>query len=378
VTRTLPFDVDAILHDGGAVDLDFPHRQALAVLAPSMRDEARMTPAGAGAVQASLVGAVRTHVALDRLVARHPEIATTAVPGPIVITGMLRTGTTMVHNLLAQHPDLRVPALWELMNPAAPRSDATEYERLADAAQAYVEEYYRVAPDLPMIHFLDARRPDECHRLTANAFESLVYDMRYRVPSYGAWLAERDGVEAYQCHRRQLQAILWRDNGAGPVVLKCPFHLWKLRALARVYPEARIVHLHRSPTETVPSTCSLCVTVRGARSDDIDRTEIGRQWLARIETALVDADDARAGIGHGQLLDVRYADLVRDPMATMAGICAFAGVPLTAAAEAAMARYLTDNAQTKHGVHRYRPEDFGLATAELDERFAAYRDRYYL
>jgi hypothetical protein len=246
---------------------------------------------------------------------------------------------------------------------------------MADRAQAYVDEYNRMAPQLARIHFLDARRPDECHRLLGATFASMVYEMRYRVPEYGAWLAGRDLTAEYDYHRRQLQAIVWRIPG-GPVVLKCPFHLWSLAALMRVYPDARIVHLHRNPAETVPSTASLCAAIRPARSGYVALPEIGRQWLARIEPVIADVAATRAAVPAGQLLDVRYRDLIADPLGVLGRISEFAGVPLTAEARTAMSRYLATNGQNRHGVHRYRAEDFGLDPADLSRRFAAYRGTF--
>lgn len=363
--------------------------EALGVLTDALERQARLTPPGRQAVRRGLASALGVQAELAEAIARHPEISTVPLSRPVFITGLLRTGTTLIHNLLAEHPGLCVPALWELMYPVSNGTGATvDGEVLANSAQKYVEEYYRVAPDLPKIHFLDARRPDECHRLTGNAFTTMVYEMRYRVPDYAAWLDEHDHRPAYRFHRAQLQAILWRRSGPGrtaespgsaetPVVLKDPFHLWRLPALTEVYPEARIVHVHRDPAVTVPSTCSLCAAIRVARSGTVDTDEIGRQWLERVQTALEAVPKVRAtALADVPVLDVRYADLVADPLGTLGRICDFAGVPLTVRAEDRMRRYLIDNPADRHGRHRYAAADFGLDETELRRRFADYRDRY--
>lgn len=379
MTGILALTADSILAEAaeraGVGTDDFHFEESLARLADALARQARLTPAGAPIVRSSLVATLEKQAALDRLIDRHPEILRTPVPRPVVITGLLRTGTTLVHNLLAQHPGLRVPALWELMNPATERLDPAGYEYLADRTQAYVDDYNKVSPALPKIHFLDARRPDECQRLVGNTFASMVYEMRYRVPSYGAWLAGRDLTEEYRYHRRQVQAILWRTPGA-PVVLKCPFHLWSLPALMAVYPDARVVHLHRDPGETVPSTASLCAAIRVGRSDRVDRDEIGRQWLTRIEPVITDVGATRRAVPAGQLLDLRYRDLVGDPVAQVARICDFAGVTMTAAAETAMRAFLAGNGPAKHGRHSYTPAEFGLDAADLSRRFGDYRQTF--
>ncbi|MDG4797021.1 sulfotransferase [Micromonospora sp. WMMD1082] len=364
MTTQLTLDPAAMLAEAGLpADPQAPHQQGLYRLAEALRDEARLHPRGAAAVHAGLVTALRLRAAVHRLHAEVPEVGKVPLRRPIFVTGLLRTGTTLVQNLLTEHPALRAPALWELMLPVSDPG-ASEHD-LADRAQGYVDEYYTVAPLLRSMHFLDARRPDECHRLTGNAFASMVYGMRYRVPSYDRWLDETGMLAAYRDHRRQVQAILWRRPGRD-VVLKCPFHLWHLPDLVRVYPDARIVVLHRDPAVAVVSTCLLCETVRGARSDAVDRHEIGRQWSSAVTTGLRRfARDRTALPPTAQLIEAEYTALVRDPIATMRGICDQLGVGLDGPAETAMRRYLAAHPQYSTGAYRYRAEDYGLDPARL-------------
>jgi len=367
----------AAARDRAGVPPDTPLRflDSLGVLTGALEAEAGLTEPGARAVGAALTGALVTQLRVAGAYATHPEIAGVPVQRPVFVIGLLRTGSTLVHNLLGLHPGLVAPALWELMNPAGSR-DPAEHERLAQAAQHYVEEYYKVAPRLPAIHFLDARRPDECHRLTGNAFRSMVYSMRYRVPSYGAWLAGQDLSDAYAFHREQLRAILWRRDG-GRFVGKDPFHLWSLGALHSAYPDARYVHLHRDPAQTVPSTASLCAALRVARSDLLDPVEIGRQWLAEIDRGLSLAAAARSGpLAGAPVLDVRYRDLVADPIRALGAVLDFLGEPMTGVAERRMRAYLEASDSHRPGGHRYTAEEFGLSGAALSRRYTDYRDTY--
>jgi hypothetical protein len=187
VTGTLELTADSVVSEaarrGGVEPEEFRFRASLDRLTDSLARESHLTAEGSRIVRSTLVATLEQQLTLDRLIARHPEIVTTPVPRPIFITGLLRTGTTLVHNLLAQHPHLRVPALWELMNPATERQDASGYTELAERTQRYVDEYHKVAPELPRIHFLDARRPDECHRLVGNTSWALSSTTRTRRPA---------------------------------------------------------------------------------------------------------------------------------------------------------------------------------------------------
>ena len=343
---------------------------ALDRLCSAISDEARLTEAGRRSTQRALVSALVLQLRLHRLLERHPEIER------LPFDGLFRTGTTLLQNLLAQHPDVRVPQLWELMHPISRDGSAAERARLIRVTQAYVQAYYRAAPAFRAIHYLDAELPEECHRLIATTFTSDIYPLRYRIPSYVDWLAGQDMRRPYAFHRTLLRCLLWRDPG-GHVALKCPTHLWHLDALAATYPQGRIVRLHRAPAAAVASACSLTAVVRSARSDDVDRAEIGRYWTERAVAALATA--RRDGDVHGlPVLDLRYDDLVADPLAAVASVCEFADIRWTGGAERRVRRFLERNPKGRHGRHRYAPEEFGVSRVELEERLGDYRKEFGL
>jgi len=173
-----------------------------------------------------------------------------------------------------------------------------------------------------------------------------------------------------------LRCLLWRDPG-GLVTLKCPTHVWHLDALAATYPQGRLVRLHRAPAAAIASSCSVTAVVRAARSDDVDRLEVGRYWTERAVDALAPA--RRDGDVHGlPVLDLRYDDLVADPLAVAATVCEFAGLRWTGAAEQRIRRFLQRNPQGRHGRHRYAPEEFGVSRVELEERLGDYRKEFGL
>jgi hypothetical protein len=338
-------------------------RDGLECLLESLGSQAGLTGPGLRAAYRSLAALVTTQRQAAESLRSAPGVAAAPVARPIFVTGLHRSGTTLLHRLLARHPALRAPALWEQLAPADP-ADATV---LARRAQTYVEEYYRVAPALPAIHFLDAYLPDECHRLLSVTFRSEIFEVRYRVPDYGQWLRDRDFTAAYRYHRTLLRCLLRREPGPR-LVLKCPFHLRHLDAVAAVYPDAVVVRLHRDPAETIPSACRLTETIRCARSDRVDPREIGRFWLSLTASSLA----ARTPPGLA-VLDVRYPDLLRDPVAVLARVCEFAGVPSTGDARRTMTAYLAEHPAGSHGANRYRAGDFGLSPDDLHHRFAAYR-----
>ena len=78
----------------------------------------------------------------------------------------------------------------------------------------------------------------------------------------------------------------------------------------------------------------------------------------------------------GRVIDVHYADLIRDPLETMRALYAALGDEFTAEAGHGMRSWLADNPQAKFGKHEYRLSEFGLDADELRPRFGDYLDRY--
>ncbi|KAF4409548.1 MULTISPECIES: sulfotransferase [Streptomyces] len=358
-----------------------PFSEALHHFATALRYEAHLRPEDVDPVWRSILRSQEVLADTAELLGSRPDIARLDLGRPVFVIGFLRTGSTLLHNLLGRHEALHSPLLWELAHHTDAVRSPDRHDELRDRAQGYVDDYYRKAPELPAVHFIDAGRPDECHRLLANTFHSMVLEMRYRVPSYGDWLHRQDLAEPYRRHREQLQVLmsLHRDaDGGQPVpVLKCPFHTWFLDSLVQAYPEARFIHLHRDPVEVVGSTASLCRVLRGARSDHRELTEIGAQWFTRITGLSRRLAESRDDlIGGRPVLDLPYRQLVGDPQEAMRRICAFLEIPYSERFRAAVSDHLSAAPAHAHGKHVYTLGDFGLSADAVTRATESYRKRF--
>src|SRR5262249_21296241 len=132
---------------------------------------------------------------------RRPAITAQRVRGPLFITGLPRTGTTLLHGLLAQDPAHRAPLNWEMMFPSPPpdRFHFHHDPRIA-ASQRQLRWFYRLNPDFRRIHPLAARLPEECLILTSHSFLSFQFQTSHYVPRYQAWLERQDLPPCYEQH----------------------------------------------------------------------------------------------------------------------------------------------------------------------------------
>ena len=355
---------------------DESFRGPLRRLVAALNEEAALHPLGRVLLRQSLVRALENRLRLEALAAAHPEIGAQPVRAPVFICGLQRTGTTLLHRLLTCEPALRPLLSWEALNPAPfPGAVAAGGRdprmRLAEVAERGLRY---LAPDFFAIHPVEAHAPEEDVLLLDLSFMSPTADATQRVPSYSAWLRDVDQRPAYRYFRRVIQLLLWQRPGRW--LGKTPHHLENLDALLDVFPDAKILHTHRDPVRVVASFASMMCHGRAIFSDHVDPREVGTQLAEKAVRAVTRAMAVRERAPASAFLDLAYADLLADPLGEIRRSYDFLGLELAPATEAAMRRWLAENPQNKRGVHRYRPEDFGLDAAELARRFEPYRVRF--
>lgn len=310
---------------------------------------------------------------------RHPDMAERDVTPPIVVVGQGRTGTTILLDLLAQDPAHRVPLTWEVDDPCPPPETATyDTDPRIELAQAKADASELVIPGFKAIHPMGARLAQECVRITAADFRSLIYPTVHHVPSYARWLIdEADMAPAYRWHRTTLELLQWHHPGER-WVLKSPGHIWCLGALLDEYPDALLIQTHRDPLRIIASLASLLETLRKLGSDVHPITEAAAEWADYIIEGLDRSVTAREDgtVDPDRIVDVQFRDFMADPFGTIGGIYDRFGLEYTADAEARMRAFLAANPGDGHGTHTYSFADTGLDAGELRERTRRYQEYF--
>jgi hypothetical protein len=354
-------------------------RDALQRYVTALREEAALRAIGVQIVAGEILMYLANRLSVTDWHRRYPEMAERDVRPPIVIVGMGRTGTTILHDLLAQDPAHRAPLTWEVDQPCPPPETATyDTDPRIAAAQAQIDRNVEMVPDLQTTHPLGARLAQECIRLMGSDFRSIAFGTQYRIPSYCRWLLyQADMAPTYRWHRRFLQLLQWRHS-AERWVLKSPGHLWALPTLLAEYPNALLVQTHRDPLYIIASLGSLMGTLRGLTSDQASMAEAATEFAEYIVEGLDRAVTARQDgtVAARRVVDVQFAAFMADPFQTIRGIYERLGIELTATAEQRMRTFLNDHGREKHGRHRYRFADTGLDAAVLRERARRYQEYF--
>lgn len=353
--------------------------EPLEVLVDSINREAALNPIGHLIIRGRIVGVLANKLVAQNTIKQHPEILEIPVQAPIVVAGLARTGTTMLHRMIAQDSGIRSLASWEAINPAPPiRKTGKKDPRFAQAAAAAKGLKY-MSPGFFAIHPAEPDAPEEEVILLEQAFLTTTPEAMMNVPTYSKWLEEQDHVPAYQALKRMMQYLQWQRPGIGKEVrwvLKTPHHQEYFDPLLEVFPNATLVHTHRDPLKTSPSLFSMLTHLQMIFSDDVDPNRVASHWLDKIENMARRTMATRDRVNDRGFVDVSYYDVVRDPLPQVARIYEAAGAELTPEALKAMESSRKVNKQHKYGRHKYSLADFGMTKEDVESRIAPYRTRF--
>ncbi len=360
--------------------LDDTWRDGLTRLCDGLVAEARLSAIGVEIALGDLIRPMVNRLQIIKWRKDNPFVASQPISRPIFIVGQPRTGTTILFDLLAQDPELRPPLTWEVDNPyPPPKLETYETDPRIAETQASIEMSEQLVPGLLTFHPMGALVGQECVRITAGQFCSMIFSVQYRLPSYYKWLLyEADHHPAYRYHRIFLQHLQSGvPSGACFWLLKSPAHLWQLDALVAEYPDAVIVQNHRDPLNVISSISALTHHLRRLASDDSSITDCAGQSCEEIVVGLergMKLRDSEALAGH-RIVDVQFADFIRDPFTTIRALYAELGRELSPVAEQNMRAFLAAHPGDGGG-GRYTWDDTGLDAGAVREQVREYQQRF--
>jgi Sulfotransferase family len=392
VEHSSAFDVAGVLADAqrkealtewGPGEFERPLKVLLADYAA-----ADLNGVGVHILRSGIVHSLRMRLRAQEWVRRRPEILDEQVAAPIIVVGMMRSGTTLLQRLLAADPRFQCAYGWEVVE-VAPRLDyrfAGVDPRIA-VSEAREAKSRELAPELFAIHPMYAREAEEEIVFLADAFLSHVPESGAHLPNYRSWLDEQDFAPAYDYLHRMLQFLQWQKRQSLPEgdwppqswVLKSPAHLGYLDMLRRRFPDLHVVHMHRDPRTTIASGASLNATLHAMHADTVDLHRVGAQWLQRMgwtnDRAMAVRDGWALETKGAWVTDIAFHDAVADPIGQVARVYDAVGLPLTGDAEAAMRRWLAERPR-EAARPPYGLETYGLNPEQVDEQFTLYNKRF--
>lgn len=293
-------------------------------------------------------------------------------PAPWVIVGFQRSGTTFLQQLLSQSPASQGMPFWKVLSPDPGLPDWRKRIRASEAT--FLNRW--VNPESEVIHEILPKSFEECWWLFGHQIGTLCFDFHFCLPKIKKLLetqSEKEGL--YDRYVKMLPYISGRDDQR-PFVLKAPDHLWRLEELYRVFPQARVVWMHREPIDSITSFSALSAMHRRAVLGNVDPLSVGPHVSQTFHEGVASAMKFRADHPEKRIYDLRYSELVRDPVAAVAQLHSFFQDSATPEAGTEFARYLDRDPHRKKAKHVYSPEVYGLDPGTVREKFSEYRDAY--
>ena len=389
-----PFDLAAVLADArrkesltdwGPGDFETPLEVLLADYA-----EADLNAIGVLILRAGLVHSLRMRLRAQEWIRRHPEILEERIAAPIVVVGMMRSGTTLLQRLLAADPRFHCAYGWEVVE-AAPRLDyqfAGVDPRIA-VSEVREAKSRELAPDLFVIHPMYAREAEEEIVFLADAFLSHVPGVR-RTPSALPIVARRAGFHArirLSAPDAAVLAVAETASGARSELVAEALGA-QVAGSSRLSGRAagrssttctsctctatRAPRSRRGPASTRPCTRCTPTPWTGAGSARSGCSEWAGPMTARWRCGTVGSPKRKRGT---RVTDIGFDDAVDDPIGQVARVYDAVDMPLTIEAETAMRRWLKERPR-EAARPPYALEDYGLRPEQVDERFTLYNKRF--
>lgn len=346
---------------------------ALKRLLAACNQEANLSSLGTLALRHDVLRCLRNLLRFDELEESSPAVLAAPVRAPVFITGMPRSGTTFLHRLIVQDRATVAPRLYHLVHPDVAHLGCLGSSVRKAAVRLQLALFRLIAPEFHALHPLGVDEPEECTDIIAQVFHSSRFESSYRVPSYGAWLHATGFVDAYRFHRRFLQHLQVHCPDRR-WILKSPDHIFALDELRAVYPDARLIVIHRDPVRVLASVAKLTQVMRNPFTRRIDPREIGKEvtgsWIdgARRMTAL--------SAGDPSILHLHYRWVVAHPLEAVDAVYRHCGLTLSEEAEYRMFRWLNRMQRARGSPRRYDLANFGLNPHWLREQFRQYIDTF--
>jgi len=282
-----------------------------------------LTDSGRAFLRRLAVNDVARRLEVLETIRDHPEILDVDVPPIVYITGLERSGTTILHNLMALHPQLRPLLRWELMRPLPPPETETYRgdPRIA-AVQASIEPLRGTL--LERMHWVNADEPEECTWAMIDMVGLLGQAASGCMPSWNRFLRSADMTPAFAHYRQVIQLLLWKHpmEQGGRLVLKAPQTSNNLVEFATVFPEAHFVIPDRDPYRVLTSTMVMVASLMDAFCVDNpvrNPPPDGHDWIGTTARRL--GDIAAFGDEHpDRITHVPYPALASNPRETVLGL----------------------------------------------------------
>jgi len=356
-------------------------RESLDKLLSCVQKEVAYTPSGWNGFIASSVGLLVNRLRIVRDLKAHPEILDEDVSDPIIILGLVRTGTSKLQMMMAADPRFRALQGWQAYFPGRiVESNDPASDPRPEMAREMFAALHRNAPEFSAGHPMFADQTEEETRILHLSFSSWMGWVSNPSDSFYEWAKAQDESKSYEFFVKVLKYLQWQEGGrrGRRQVLKTPMHLRTADLLVKYFPKATLVHCHRQPADFVRSWVRLQDLIWQMSQEKTDPARCRRSALEVWGDALKKFLAYREEMGSDlNVVDVYFEEIRDDPIKAISRVYAAAGVELTPESEAAMLAWNAAHPPHRAGKMEYHEELYGVTPEMVDTCFADYLAKFY-
>jgi hypothetical protein len=314
---------------------------------------------------------------------QYPQIAQQKIIRPMIVVGPPRSGSTLLHKLLSLDPDHLAPEHAVCMEPSPPLARGAMSSERTKLAEGRMMALFEPIPDIFVTHPYMIEEGAGALAECGSDILNMVFTCQqlwcfYRGESYRQYLLEGDHTAALDFHHDFLQHLQWGTDRKR-WALKGSDHMLWLRELAAQYPDAMLIWTHRDLAQQLGSLASIQTILcglTGKPASGEEREAVGRLAIEQQRASFLKGIRAREQIGEDRFFDVSYHDMMANPVEVVGGIYQRFGLQMKPEHAGAIRDWLANNPQTKHGVHKYSSDEFGLEETAINRQFKDYVDRF--
>jgi hypothetical protein len=311
------------------------------------------------AAAVTAVSVVHTALRLLQTIVYGRQIAGTRIArAPVFIIGHWRSGTTMLHELLIRDPRHAFPTTYECLAPhhfvisrswlpkllwwmMPSRRPMDNMPAGWDRPQEDEFALCMLGQPSPYLRIAFPNQPAETGSLDVEALSE---------PAKSRW------KKAFLRFIREVTLV----NHGRRLILKSPSHTCRIPTLLELFPDARFVHIVRDPCVVYASTINLWKSLYRRQALQEPTFDGLPQMVLETFTAMhARLEGARHLIPRGRFCEVRYEDLLRDPVHRLKEVYRALDLGDFEPARETVTKYLA-------GVASYETNRYELTEDELD------------
>ena len=325
-------------------------------------------------LKTALIIALRNRLLITEKIKNIPNIIEQSIDNPLFITGLPRTGTTLLYALLSLDEKFRTPYGYEAVLPVSQPDTYLENITRNNIAECIFDFEIDIHKQVEAMHDHRQNLPIECQNIMTNVlalFYSETIGDSNPPPESNYFIPD------YHWHRKVLQVLQFKDTKK-TWLLKCPAHINTMKELIDVYPNSSVIHTHRNPISVIPSCAKLLKYLTDSHCKNDNFTKTLDSFINNLEIGLKKVIEQRntSIIKKQNIHDSYFEDLLADPVSTVEKIYEKFDIPFNGNKRKNILTYLKHNPRFSKGKYSCTFEEFGLSKKEIMEKFRFYTDYY--